>query len=79
MKIIQNNEDHIRQEAINYLTDRTGVNLIKVAIPLKGYSDCYLCLQSELNDALFVGVLNDPSKRMWKNHLFKSYCRACQG
>lgn len=57
-------EIQIRQMVTQYLTSRTGVNEITLfEFPLKGYPDCNLCIQSERNDSLFIGVVNDPNKR----------------
>lgn len=59
---LKDDESNIRESTTKYLASRRGCNQLQVAVPLKNLEDCYLCVQTEWQDALFIGVINDPSK-----------------
>ena len=56
------NSTQLKELVVKFMSNRTGVNEINIAFPLENFEHCYLSVQTEDDDSLFIGVLNNPSQ-----------------
>lgn len=60
---LKGDDYQIKDHVAGFMENRSGVNHMKIAVPLDKFEYCYLCVQIEDNDSLFIGVFNDPSEK----------------
>ncbi|OBT07870.1 hypothetical protein A9264_05215 [Vibrio sp. UCD-FRSSP16_10] len=60
---LKDDDSQLKDLVAKFMVSRSGVNHIKIAVPLDKFEHSDLCVQIENNESLFIGIFNDPSKK----------------
>ncbi len=59
---LKGDKNEIKERVELFLKSRSKVNEIGISIILEKYQDCFLCVNAESGERMYIGVSNDPTK-----------------